>query len=93
MTQQNGVRRKVSSLRRNLLHGHRPKLSVQQLHRVPGIKQRSAKTKQSKGRQVLMRYAAADGGVRWINNKDSHIKGAFPKARVNFGEFCRIHFV
>ena len=72
MTYKNGIWIVIPCFRNHARHRHWPELRVEKLHLVSGVEQGSAYRKQAQGGQMLARNAAADGGVRWIEQEDFH---------------------
>ena len=72
MAHQQQVGRTARDLVDDRADRHRPEFGIQQFDVEAGIQQRPADAQQAERRQVLARDAAADGGVRRIEQEDAH---------------------
>ena len=72
MAEQHGIRRTPYGLRHDGWRRHRTELAVQQFDVMTVVDQRSADCKQAERRQVIVRDAAADCGMRHIDEQDAH---------------------
>ena len=51
---------------------HRTELGIDEAHKMAGVDQWTAQRQQPERRQMVVRHAAADGGVRRIDQDDVH---------------------
>ncbi len=72
MAEENRIRGVFPDFPRNALRSHRSELRIEQPDLVSGIEQWSPQSQQAERRQMLLRNAAADRGMRRVDEKDSH---------------------
>ena len=72
MTEQNSVRSVATAFRNDLGQWDGSELRIEESYVVSRIEQRTAQRQQTQGRQMLLRYATANGGVWRIEQENSH---------------------
>ena len=72
MAEQHGVRLQPRGLPDQLRHGGRVAVAIDEPHLMPRIDERPADGEQAERRQVVARDAAANGGMRRVNQQDTH---------------------
>ena len=72
MTKENQIGCDLTGSSYNLLKRHRPELRIDQLDMVSIINQRTTDTQESQGRKLLLGYPAANGGMRHVDEENTH---------------------
>jgi hypothetical protein len=73
VTDQQRIRRERQNLRHDVRQRQRAEFGIQQLHVVAIVDQRPADRQQAERRQMLVRDAAADRWMPWIDQQDPHV--------------------